>query len=55
MTVARTRGSQRAWSNSDTDVDRLEGFTAVVEDWHAKVAFLGVGVLVYTCLQVYLA
>ena len=39
MTAARTRGSQRIRSNSETDVERLEGFTAVVEDWHAKVAF----------------
>jgi hypothetical protein len=32
----------RIRSNSDTDIERLEGFTAVIEDCHAKVLFLGV-------------
>lgn len=42
MTAARVRGSKRIMSNSETDVDRLEGLTALVEDWHAKVIFLEV-------------
>ena len=42
MTAARVRGSQRIRSNSDTDIDRLEGVTGAVEDWHAKVVFLQV-------------
>ena len=42
MTAARTRGSKRIVSNSKRDDKRLEGFTAVVGDWHAKVVFLEV-------------
>ena len=29
-------------SNSESDLGRLEGVTALIEDWHAKVSFLGV-------------
>ena len=29
-------------SNSQTDLQRLKGLIPVVEDWHAKQAFLGV-------------
>ena len=42
MTAARTRGCKRIRSNAERDNERLEGFTAVIEDWHAKVALLGV-------------
>ncbi len=42
MTAARIRGSKRVMSNSETDLDRLEGLSALVEDWHAKVIFLEV-------------
>lgn len=42
MTAARVRSSQRLMSNSETEVERLEGMTALVEDWHAKVVFLRV-------------
>lgn len=42
MTAARIRGSQRIRSNSENDVDRLEGLCAVIEDWHAKVVLLQV-------------
>jgi len=45
MTAARIRGSQRVMSNSESDVGRLEGVTAFIEDWHAKVSFLGVRVV----------
>ena len=40
MTAARVRGCQRLMSNSEDDIERLEGMTAIVEDWHAKVVFL---------------
>ena len=36
LTAARIRGSQTITSNSERGIDRLEGVTAVVEDWHAK-------------------
>lgn len=42
MTAARVRGSQRLVSNSATYVEQLEGMTALVEDWHAKVVFVWV-------------
>ena len=42
MTAARVRGCKRIRSNAERGKERLEGFTALVEDWHAKVAFLGV-------------
>ena len=29
-------------STLQSDLGRLEGVTAFIEDWHAKVAFLGV-------------
>lgn len=45
MTAARIRRSQRVMSNSESDVGRLEGVTAFIEDWHAKVSFLGVRVV----------
>ena len=47
MTVARTRGCKRIRSNAERGKERLEGFTALVEDWHAKVAFLGVSMYMY--------
>ena len=34
MTAARIRGSKLLMSNSETGVERLEGVTAFVEDWH---------------------
>ena len=51
MTAARARGSQRVRSNSERGKDRLEGLQPVVEDWHAKVALLGVYVIVICCKQ----
>ncbi len=41
MTAIRTRGSQIN-RNSNTDLEQLEGVTALVEDWHAKQCLLGV-------------
>ena len=40
MTAARVRGCQRLMSNSGNDIERLEGVTGILEDWHAKVVFL---------------
>ena len=40
MTAARIRGSKRLMSNSKTGVERLEGVTAFVEDWHPNLLFL---------------
>lgn len=51
MTAERTRGCKRIRSNSERGKERLEGFTAFVEDWHAKVALLGVS-LYYTNIQI---
>ena len=42
MTAARARGSQRIRDNSYTGKSRLEGLQPVVEDFHAKMCFLGV-------------
>ena len=42
MTVARTRGTQRIRSNAERGKERLEGLVPVIEDWHAKMCFLGV-------------
>ena len=41
MTAARTKGCKRIRSNAERGKERLEGFTPLVEDWHAKGAFLG--------------
>ena len=40
--VERARGSQRISDNSKTGVERLEGLSPVVEDWHAKMCLLEV-------------
>ena len=42
LTAKRARGSQYTRNNSLRGRDRLEGLKPVVEDWHAKVCFLGV-------------
>ena len=42
LTVARGIGAQRIRANSEEGASRLEGLIPVVEDWHAKVCFLGV-------------
>lgn len=42
MTAAWIRGRQRICCNAERGKERLEGFTALIEDWHAKVDFLGV-------------
>ena len=42
LTAKPARGSQYTRNNSLRGRDRLEGLKPVVEDWHAKVCFLGV-------------
>ena len=39
--MARIQGSQRIMSNAQADLHKLKGLVPVVEDWHAKLAFLG--------------
>ena len=42
LTVARIRSSQRIVKNSERGLERLEGLTAVVEDWHVKQCLMQV-------------
>ena len=42
LTVARIRSSQHIVKNSERGLERLEGLTAVVEDWHAKQCLMQV-------------
>ena len=42
LTVARVRGSQGALLNSDSGVERVEGFVPVIEDWHTKMCYMKV-------------
>ena len=52
LTAKRARGSQYTRSNSLRGKDCLEGFNPVVEDWHAKMCFIGVSsvcILHITC------
>ena len=42
LTAAQVRGAQQLRSNSENPRGRLAGFTAVAEDWHAKVCLLAV-------------
>eukprot|EP00731_Ephydatia_muelleri_P004394 Em0002g570a len=42
LTIARIRGSQSIFSNSDNGEERLEGFVPVIEDWHTKMCFMEV-------------
>ncbi|KAL5497630.1 hypothetical protein EMCRGX_G014138 [Ephydatia muelleri] len=40
LTVARVRGSQGALLNSDSSIERVEGFVPVIEDWHTKICYM---------------
>ena len=42
LTAARARGALKSMLNATTASKRLEGFTPVIEDWHAEVSFLGI-------------
>lgn len=48
LTAARIRSSQRIVKNSERGLDRLEGLTAVIEDWHAKQCMMQVSSIVST-------
>ena len=37
-----SRGAQSARSHDDSSIGRLEGLTAVVEDWHARLTLMRV-------------
>lgn len=39
LTAARARGPAALRDSHNTSHDRLEGFEAVIEDWHARLAF----------------
>lgn len=45
MTCARIHGAQRR--NMKTGSVRLEGVIPVIEDWHAKVCFMQVLMILY--------
>ena len=45
--MARIKGSQRIMSNAQTDLHKLKGLVPVVEDWHAKLAFLEVSQIIH--------
>ena len=42
LTAARARGAIKHMMNALTPAARLEGLILVTEDWHTKVALLGV-------------
>ena len=46
MTVARIRGAQMIRGNSETSEQRSEGLLPVAEDWHAKMCFLEVRIII---------
>ena len=47
LTTARTRSSKRVCCNATRGKEKLEGLVPVIEDWHAKVCFLGVSKALY--------
>jgi len=49
LTVCRSRAAQTARRHDDTSIGRLEGLTAVVEDWHARLTLIKV-----SCLMSYI-
>lgn len=52
LTAARIRGAKKAKVNEDAPSERLEGIIPVAEDWHTKMNFVGVCLLVTTtCIQ----
>ena len=47
LTAARARGSKFLRASHDSAKDRLDALVPVVEDWHARVTFDKVRVVVY--------
>ena len=52
MTCTRVWGERRNRSNSDRDINRLQGLTGVLEDWHAKMCLLGVRYELYHIVRI---
>ena len=46
MTTAHARGCIKLQDNSEHNFDKLRGLLPVVEDWHAKVCFMQVRILI---------
>lgn len=46
LTAARARGAKKAKVNADIPSSRLEGIIPVAEDWHTKMNFVGVRIIV---------
>ena len=42
LTMARIRGTQALRDTQDKPIDRLEGVTPVVEDWHTRMTLMKV-------------
>lgn len=53
LSVARARGAQLIRSNSDLGKDRVDGFLPVAEDWHAKVCFMEVRMILIMRVYIY--
>ena len=47
LKIARIRGSQSTFSNSDNGEERLEGFVPMIDDWHTKMCFMEVTWFLY--------
>jgi L1 cell adhesion molecule like protein len=50
LTVTRIRGAQMIRGDSEMSKQRFEGLLPVVEDWHAKMCFLEVTIMIYTLI-----
>lgn len=46
LTAERATGAKRSLANENRGCDRLEGLVPIIEDWHSKVCFLKVNLLV---------
>ena len=46
LTVARIRGAQMIRGNSETSEQRFDGLLPVCEDWHVKMCFLEVRIII---------
>ena len=42
LTVARVRGAKSIRADHDTNIEKLNGFFPVVEDWHCRMTLLKV-------------
>ena len=50
LTCARARSCHRARMNADCASDALAGLVPCCEDWHAKVTFLSVSLIMHACI-----